>query len=90
MLFQVVAVDEDTWVAGGTNLDGQSEVASGSEDLSQNVNNSLDDTAGRSLPFKQEANASLQAMLTRLTEDTVVLATVLVTEWAAVGLRTFT
>ena len=90
MLFQVVAVDEDTWVAGGTNLDEQSEVASGSEDLSQNVNNSLDDTAGRSLPFKQEANASLQAMLTRLTEDTVVLATVLVTEWAAVGLRTFT
>ena len=82
----VVVVNEDTWVAGGTDLDEQSEVASGSEVRSKNVNNSPDDTAGRSLPFKQEENVSLQAMLTRLTEDMVVPATA-VEEEVVVGLR---
>ena len=89
-LLHQVEDKEDTWAAGGINLAEPSEAASGSEDQSKGVNCLLDDTAGRSLPFKQEENASLQAMLTRLTEDTVVLATVLVMEWAADGLRTFT
>ena len=89
--FQVlIVVDEDTWVAGGTDLDEQSEVASGSEDQSKSVNNLPDDTIGGSLQFKLEENASLQEMLTKPTENMVVPATVIVMEWAAVGLRTFT
>ena len=85
-----MVVDEDTWVAGGTNLNEQLEVASGSEDQSKSVNNLPDDTIGRSLQFKLEENASLQAMLMQLTENMVVPATVIVMEWVVVGLRTFT
>ena len=80
---------EDTWAAGGTNLAELSEAASGSEDQSKGVNCLLDDTAGRSLLFKQVENASQLAMLTRLTDDMVVPA-IAVMERVVVGLKTFT
>ena len=85
-----MVVDEDTWVAGGTDLNEQSEVASGSEDQFKSAKNLPDDTIGGSLLSKLEENASLQAMLMQLTENMVVPATVIVMEWAVVGLRTFT
>ena len=85
-----MVVDEDTWVAGGTDLNEQSEVASGSEVRSKNVNNSPDETVLGSLPFNMEENALLQGMLTKLTENMVVPATVIVMERAVVGLKTFT
>ena len=79
----------DTWAAGGINLVEPSEAASGSEDQSKGVNCLLDDTAGRSLPFKQEENASQLAMLIRLTVNMVAPA-IAVMERVVVGLRTFT
>ena len=85
-----MVVDEDTWVAGGTNLNEQSVEASGSEDQSKSVKNLPDDTIGGSLLSKLQENALLQAMLMQLTENMVVPATVIVMERAVVGLKTFT
>ena len=85
-----MVVDEDTWVAGGTNLNEQSVEASGSEDQSKSVKNLPDDTIGGSLLSKLQENASLQEMLMQLTENMVVPATVIVMERAVVGLKTFT
>ena len=81
------AEDEEVWVAGETDLNEQSEVVSGSEDLLINVNNTPDGTTGGSLPSKPVENASLQETLTKLIEDMVVQTIVLAMERAVDGLR---
>ena len=89
-LHQYEVGDEDTWVAGETNLAELLVVVSDLVVQSKSANNSLDGTVGESLLSKLEDNASLQATLTKPTEDMVAPEIVIVMEEVVVGLKTFT